>query len=63
MKLIMLAQLDGSLAGETNPIRPLIIPDRGVDFIIVYEASSDAKYHWVNGTNLVSELPCLPPPT
>jgi lysophospholipase len=46
--------LDGSMTGETNPIRPLIIPDRHVDFIIVYEASSDAKYGWVNGTNLIS---------
>jgi lysophospholipase len=55
MRLMKLEQLDGSLAGETNPMRPLIIPDRGVDFIIVYEASSDAKYHWVNGTNLISE--------
>ncbi|GKT47313.1 lysophospholipase 1 [Colletotrichum spaethianum] len=46
--------VDGSLGGETNPIRPLIIPERQVDFIIVYEASSDAKYNWVNGTNLVN---------
>lgn len=47
--------LDGSMTGETNPIRPLIIPERQVDFIIVYETSSDAKYHWVNGTNLISQ--------
>ncbi|GKT79924.1 lysophosphoplipase A [Colletotrichum tofieldiae] len=46
--------IDGSLGGETNPIRPLIIPERQVDFIIVYEASSDAEYNWVNGTNLVN---------
>ncbi|TID00038.1 Lysophospholipase 1 [Colletotrichum higginsianum] len=46
--------VDGSLGGETNPIRPLIIPERGVDFIIVYEASLDAAYNWVNGTNLVN---------
>ncbi|VUC23730.1 unnamed protein product [Clonostachys rosea] len=46
--------IDGSLTGETNPIRPLIIPDRQVDFIIVYEASSDAKNNWVNGTNLIN---------
>ncbi|KAK7429397.1 hypothetical protein QQZ08_003989 [Neonectria magnoliae] len=46
--------IDGSLAGETNPIRPLIIPDREVDFIIVYEASSDAPNYWVNGTNLIN---------
>lgn len=45
------------MAGETNPIRPLIIPEREVDFIIIYEASSDAKYHWVNGTNLISRYP------
>jgi lysophospholipase len=47
-------QVDGSLTGETNPIRPLIIPDRALDFIIVYEASSDATNAWVNGTNLIS---------
>ncbi|KAK1699957.1 lysophosphoplipase A [Colletotrichum godetiae] len=46
--------VDGSLGGETNPIRPLIIPERQVDFVIVYEASSDAQYNWVNGTNLVN---------
>ncbi|CAH0020252.1 unnamed protein product [Clonostachys rhizophaga] len=46
--------IDGSLTGETNPIRPLIIPERRVDFIIVYEASSDSKYYWVNGTNLIN---------
>lgn len=48
-------QIDGSLAGETNPIRPLIIPDRGTDLVIVYEASSDSVVNsWVNGTNLIS---------
>ncbi|KAI8289773.1 hypothetical protein K4K60_008023 [Colletotrichum sp. SAR11_57] len=47
--------LDGSMAGETNPIRPLIIPERQVDLVIVYEASSDSlMYNWVNGTNLVN---------
>ncbi|KAH7326495.1 lysophosphoplipase A [Stachybotrys elegans] len=46
--------LDGSLTGETDPIRPLIVPDRDVDLIIVYEASSDAAYNWVNGTNLIN---------
>ncbi|KAJ3528097.1 hypothetical protein NM208_g10373 [Fusarium decemcellulare] len=46
--------VDGSLTGESNPIRPLIIPDRKVDFIIVYEASSDAANSWVNGTNLIT---------
>ncbi|UNI16366.1 Lysophospholipase [Purpureocillium takamizusanense] len=44
--------VDGSLTGENNPIRPLIIPDRQVDFIIVYEASSEGTYAWVNGTSL-----------
>lgn len=43
------------MAGETNPIRPLIIPERQVDLVIVYEASSDSlMYNWVNGTNLVN---------
>ncbi|KPM39729.1 hypothetical protein AK830_g6805 [Neonectria ditissima] len=46
--------VDGSLTGETNPLRPLIIPDRQLDFIIVYEASSDALNSWVNGTNLIN---------
>ncbi|KAJ0340844.1 hypothetical protein COL922a_002969 [Colletotrichum nupharicola] len=47
--------LDGSMAGETNPIRPLIIPERQVDLVIVFEASSDSlMYNWVNGTNLVN---------
>jgi lysophospholipase len=46
--------VDGGLTGETNPIRPLIIPDRALDFIIIYEASSDAANAWVNGTNLIS---------
>lgn len=36
--------VDGSEAGETDPLRPLIIPQRGIDFIIVYEASLDALY-------------------
>ncbi|OHW91337.1 lysophosphoplipase a [Colletotrichum incanum] len=36
--------IDGSLGGETGPVRPLIIP----------EPSSDAEYNWVNGTNLVN---------
>ncbi|KAJ6445661.1 LOW QUALITY PROTEIN: lysophospholipase plb1 [Purpureocillium lavendulum] len=44
--------VDGSLTGENNPIRPLIVPERRVDFIILYEASSEAKYSWVNGTSL-----------
>lgn len=48
-------QVDGSLTGENNPIRPLIIPDRQVDFIVVYEASSEGTYSWVNGTSLQSE--------
>lgn len=47
--------VDGSLAGETNPIRPHIIPARGVDFIIVYESSSDSPNLWTNGTNLISK--------
>ncbi|KAM5347248.1 hypothetical protein ACJ41O_010253 [Fusarium nematophilum] len=46
--------IDGSLTGETNPIRPLIIPYRQVDLVIVYEASSDAPNWWVNGTNLIN---------
>ncbi|KAL0944476.1 lysophosphoplipase A [Colletotrichum truncatum] len=46
--------IDGSLSGETNPIRPLIIPERQVDLVIVYEASSDAANNWVNGTNLIN---------
>jgi lysophospholipase len=37
-------------------LRPLIIPDRKLDLIIVYEASSDAPNSWVNGTNLISKL-------
>ncbi|RMJ17343.1 hypothetical protein CDV36_003018 [Fusarium kuroshium] len=47
--------LDGSLTGETNPLRPLIIPDRRLDLIIVYEASGDSIANgWVNGTNLIN---------
>ncbi|KAH6887029.1 acyl transferase/acyl hydrolase/lysophospholipase [Thelonectria olida] len=46
--------VDGSLTGETNPLRPLIIPARQLDFIVVYEASSDAPNSWVNGTNLIN---------
>ncbi|KAJ3466614.1 hypothetical protein MRS44_004178 [Fusarium solani] len=47
--------VDGSLTGETNPLRPLIIPDRKLDLIIVYEASSDSIVNdWVNGTNLIN---------
>ncbi|KAF4446753.1 hypothetical protein F53441_9687 [Fusarium austroafricanum] len=45
---------DGSLTLESNPLRPLIIPDRKLDLIIVYEASSDAANYWVNGTNLIN---------
>lgn len=36
--------VDGSEAGETDPLRPLMIPQRGVDFMIVYEASADSLY-------------------
>ncbi|KAH7230505.1 acyl transferase/acyl hydrolase/lysophospholipase [Fusarium redolens] len=46
--------VDGSLTLESNPLRPLIIPDRKLDLIIVYEASSDAPNSWVNGTNLIN---------
>jgi lysophospholipase len=49
-------QVDGSETGETIPIRPLIVPQRKVDFLIAYDASSDSKYSWVNGTNLISEF-------
>lgn len=51
----MTIQVDGSLTGENNPIRPLIVPQRDVDFIIVYEASSEGLYNWVNGTSLQSQ--------
>ncbi|KAL3601025.1 hypothetical protein FPOAC2_05278 [Fusarium poae] len=44
--------VDGSLSLDTNPLRPLIIPERKLDLIIVYEATSDAPNGWVNGTNL-----------
>ncbi|CEF77500.1 unnamed protein product [Fusarium graminearum] len=44
--------IDGSLSLDTNPLRPLIIPERKLDLIIVYEASSDAPNSWNNGTNL-----------
>ncbi|KAF5538966.1 major facilitator superfamily transporter [Fusarium phyllophilum] len=46
--------VDGSLTLESNPLRPLIIPERKLDLIIVYEASSDAPNSWVNGTNLIN---------
>ncbi|KAF5025162.1 hypothetical protein F66182_2738 [Fusarium sp. NRRL 66182] len=46
--------VDGSLTLESNPLRPLIIPERKLDLIIVYEASSDAPNDWVNGTNLIN---------
>lgn len=36
--------VDGSEAGETDPLRPLMIPQRAVDLIIVYEASTDSLY-------------------
>ncbi|KPI35669.1 Lysophospholipase 1 [Cyphellophora attinorum] len=45
--------VDGSETGETIPLRPLMQPARKLDFIIAYDASSDAvPYNWVNGTNL-----------
>lgn len=47
--------VDGSLTGETNPIRPLIQTERDLDFIIVYEASSESVNAWVNGTTLTSK--------
>ncbi|KAJ4253372.1 hypothetical protein NW762_010527 [Fusarium torreyae] len=46
--------VDGSLTLESDPLRPLIIPERKLDLIIVYEASSDAANSWVNGTNLIN---------
>ena len=50
-----MSKIDGSLTGETNPIRPLAVPEREIDLIIVYEASSDSPNDWVNGTNLISK--------
>lgn len=41
---------------ESNPLRPLITPARKLDFIIVYEASSDAPNSWNNGSNPISKL-------
>lgn len=45
--------VDGSETGETIPIRPLIVPQRNVDFIIAFDATSDGDNSWVNGTNLL----------
>ena len=37
--------------GETLPLRPLIIPERKVDFMVVYDSSGeDPVNQWVNGT-------------
>ncbi|KAF4993218.1 hypothetical protein FGRMN_6582, partial [Fusarium graminum] len=54
--------VDGSLALDSNPVRPLIIPERKLDLIIVYEASSDAPNSWVNDTALVASQGNIPFP-
>ena len=54
-------QVDGSETGETIPLRPLIVPARKLDFIVVYDASLDGAHSWVNGTNLISKS-CSPSP-
>lgn len=46
--------VDGSETGETIPLRPLLIPERKLDFIIAYDASEDSEYLWVNGTNFLN---------
>ena len=51
--------VDGSETGESVPLRPLIIPERKVDFIIAYDAGVDAEYNWVNGTNLIGTFSLL----
>lgn len=44
-------QVDGSEAGETIPLRPLIIPERKVDFIVAYDSSGEYLINdFVNGT-------------
>jgi len=48
--------VDGSETGETIPLRPLIVPARKLDFIIAYDATSDAAFSWVNGTNIISRF-------
>lgn len=57
---MLIVQVDGSLTLESNPLRPLIIPERKLDLIIVYEASSDAPNSWVNGSNLISKSHIMP---
>lgn len=44
--------VDGSLSGETNPVRPLIVPARELDLVIIYETSTEAEFSWNNGTTL-----------
>lgn len=47
-----LLMVDGSETGETIPLRPLIQPQRALDFIIAYDSTGDDPAHgWVNGTN------------
>ena len=44
-------QVDGSEAGETIPLRPLIMPERKVDFIVAYDSSGEYLINdFVNGT-------------
>lgn len=51
MQAVDTSQADGSETGETIPLRPLIIPQRQVDFIIAYDASGENLGNsWVNGT-------------
>ena len=45
--------VDGSEAGQTIPLWPVIQPQRNVDFIIAFDGSGDETYGWQNGTNLV----------
>jgi lysophospholipase len=48
-----LEMVDGSESGQTIPLWPLIQPGRAVDFIIVFDGSTETPLGWQNGTNLI----------
>lgn len=49
--MLTMSQVDGSENSETIPLRPLVIPERKVDFIIAYDSSGEEPANsWVNGT-------------
>ncbi|TQW00018.1 hypothetical protein V2A60_005432 [Cordyceps javanica] len=44
--------VDGSEDAQNVPFHPHLVPDRGVDVVFAYDASSDTEYGWPDGSAL-----------